>query len=445
MTDTALTSQLLHPGEEAYDEARALWNGMINKKPAQITRASSSNDVISAVSYARGNDLRVTARGGGHGVAGTALNDGGLVVDLSQMKGIDVDPEAKIARVQPGVTLGDLDAATQAHGLATPLGVVSQTGVAGLTLGGGIGWLRRKHGLAADNVISYEVVTADGRLVTARETENPDLYWGLRGGGAGLGIVTSFEYRLHELGPEVMFVFVLYPGERAAEILRAHEEYMANAEDEITTLAVLGRVPHVDEIPAEEHGKPYAAILALYAGDVAEGQRRLAPLRELGEPIADFSEPMNYVDAQQVLDADYPDGWFYYWKSANLEQLDDGAIERLMASAETAPSHHSTIDVWYHGGAMGRVDPEATAFGTRPLYLIGVEANWEDRVEAEENVAWARGAIDDLAPFSTGGAYLNFPGDFEEGDELLRASHGVGNFERLVALRREYDPDGLFA
>jgi FAD/FMN-containing dehydrogenase len=445
MTDTALTSQLLHPGEEAYDEARALWNGMIDKKPAQITRASSSNDVISAVSYARGNDLRVTARGGGHGVAGTALNDGGLVVDLSQMKGIDVDPEAKIARVQPGVTLGDLDAATQAHGLATPLGVVSQTGVAGLTLGGGIGWLRRKHGLAADNVISYEVVTADGRLVTARETENPDLYWGLRGGGAGLGIVTSFEYRLHELGPEVMFVFVLYPGERAAEILRAHEEYMANAEDEITTLAVLGRVPHVDEIPAEEHGKPYAAILALYAGDVAEGQRRLAPLRELGEPIADFSEPMNYVDAQQVLDADYPDGWFYYWKSANLEQLDDGAIERLMASAETAPSHHSTIDVWYHGGAMGRVDPEATAFGTRPLYLIGVEANWEDRVEAEENVAWARGAIDDLAPFSTGGAYLNFPGDFEEGDELLRASHGVGNFERLVALRREYDPDGLFA
>ena len=445
MTNTALTTKLLHPGEAAYDEARALWNGMIDKRPSAIARPSSAAEVVEAVNYGRENGLRVTARGGGHGVAGTALNDGGLVVDLSELKGIDVDPKSKTARVQPGVTLGELDAATQAHGLAAPVGVVSQTGVAGLTLGGGIGWLRRKHGLAADNVLAYEVVTADGRQLTASETENADLYWGLRGGGAGLGIVTSFEFRLHEIGPEVMFVFVLYPGERAHEILRAHEEYMATAPDEVTTLAVLGHVPHVDDFPVEAHGRPYAALLALYAGDSSEGERVLAPLRELGDPIADFSELMPYTEAQKVLDADYPDGWFYYWKSANLEELADDAIARLMASAESAPSHHSTIDVWYHGGAMGRVDPEATAFGKRPLYLIGVEANWEERADADENVAWARKAIDDLAPFSTGGAYLNFPGDFEEGDKLLRASHGDRNFERLVALRRQYDPMGLFA
>jgi FAD/FMN-containing dehydrogenase len=444
MTDGFMT-RLHHPGDQAYDEACALWNGLIDKRPAVIARASTSADVIDAVNHARENGLRVTARGGGHGVAGNALSDGGLVVDLSAMKGIEVDAAAKTARAESGVTLGELDTATQAHGLATPLGVVSQTGIAGLTLGGGIGWLRRKHGLSADNVLSFEVVTADGRLVTASASENADLYWGLRGGGAGLGVVTSFEYRLHEVGPEVMFAFVLYPGERAHELLRFQEAYMAEAPDDVSPLPFLGRVPHADDFPAESHGKPYIALLALFAGDVAEGERVLAPLRELGEPIADFSGPMPYTEAQTVLDADYPDGWFYYWKSANLERLDDEAIARLVAHNEAAPSHHSTIDIWYHGGAMGRVDREATAFGERPAYLIGVEANWEERAEADANIAWARATVDDLAPFSTGGAYLNFPGLFEEGEQLKRASHGDRNYERLEALRREYDPSGLFA
>jgi FAD/FMN-containing dehydrogenase len=343
------------------------------------------------------------------------------------------------------VTLGEIDAATQAHGLATPLGVVSQTGIAGLTLGGGIGWLRRKHGLAADNVLSFEVVTADGRLVTAGESENADLYWGLRGGGAGLGVVTSFEYRLYDLGPEVMFAFVLYAGGRTADVLRFLGDYMATAPDEVSPLAVLGRVPHAADFPAEAHGRPYLALLALFAGPVDEGERALAPLRGLGEPIADFSGPMPYTEAQTVLDADYPDGWFYYWKSANLERLDDDAIDRLVARNEAAPSHHSTIDIWYHGGAMGRVDPEATAFGERPPYLIGVEANWEERSNADANIAWARATVDDLEPYSTGGAYLNFPGLFEEGEQLRRASHGDRNYDRLVALRKEYDPSGLFA
>jgi FAD/FMN-containing dehydrogenase len=435
----------LRPGDEHYDDARALWNGMIDRRPAVIARCTTAADVVDAVNHARENGLRATALGGGHGVAGNALNDGGLVVDLSAMKAIEVDAAAKTARAGPGVTLGELDAATQAHGLATPLGVVSQTGIAGLTVGGGIGWLRRKHGLAADNVLSFEVVTADGRLVMASESENSDLFWGLRGGGAGLGVVTAFEYRLHELGPEVMFAFVLYPGERAAEILRFQEEYMVDAPDEVSPLAFLGRVPHADDFPEESHGKPYIAVLGLYAGGVAEGERALAPLRELGDPIADFSSPMPYAEVQTVLDADYPDGWFYYWKSANLDALDDAAIARLTGRAAEAPSHHSTIDVWYHGGAMGRVDPEATAFGSRPLYLIGVEANWEERAGADVNIAWARATVDDLSPFSSGGAYLNFPGLFEEGEELLRASHGDRNYERLAALRQKYDPTGLFA
>ncbi len=445
MTHSTFETMSLHPGDEAYDEARVLWNGMIDKRPAVIARCSTSADVIAAVNHARENALRATPRGGGHGVAGNALNDGGLVVDLSAMKAVEVDAARKTARAEPGVTLGELDAATQAHGLATPLGVVSQTGIAGLTLGGGIGWLRRKHGLAVDNVLSFEVVTADGQLLTASGSENADLYWGLRGGGAGLGVVTSFEYRLHDLGPEVMFAFVLYPGERATEIMGHVGEYMADAQDEVSPVAVLGHVPEADDFPAEAHGRPFVALLALFAGDVAEGERVLAPLRELGEPIADFSGPMPYAEAQSVLDADYPDGWFYYWKSANLERLDDEVIARLVARNEAAPSHHSTIDIWYHGGAMGRVDPEATAFGERPLYLIGVEANWEQRADADANIAWARATVDDLSPFSTGGAYLNFPGLFEEGEQLERASRGDRNYERLEALRKTYDPGGLFA
>lgn len=360
------------------------------------------------------------------------------------MKEVSVDPVARTAKAGAGVTLGELDAATQEHGLATSLGIVSQTGIAGLTLAGGMGWLRRKHGLASDNLVSLELVTADGRVLSASGAENPDLFWGLRGGGAGLGVVTSFEYRLHDVGPDVMLAFVLYPGARAAEILRFFDRFMTDAPDEISPIAVLGHVPHADDFPAEAHGAPYVALAAPYIGDVEEGERVLAPLRELGDPIADLSGRISYLEAQSLLDADYPDGWFYYWKSTELERLDDDAIAVLVARAENPPSHHSTIDVWYHGGAMGRVGPEETAFGPRPTYLIGVESNWEERDAADDNVAWARDTVAALAPYSTGGAYLNFPGLFEEGDELLRRSYGDRNFERLVGLRREYDPEGLF-
>ncbi|MGH3110522.1 MAG: FAD-binding oxidoreductase [Gaiellaceae bacterium] len=435
----------LAPGNGGDDESRALWNGVVDRRPAVLARVAGVEDVVASVGFAREHGLQVTARGGGHGVAGNALTDGGLVVDFSLMTSVEVDPQARTARADAGVTLGELDRATQEHGLAAPLGVVSKTGIAGLTLSGGIGWLRRKHGLAADNLVSLEVVIADGTRVTANATQNADLFWALRGGGGSFGLVTSFEYRLHPLGPEVYVAFVLYPGERTIDVLRAAEAYMLSAPDEVAPLAFMGRVPHAEPFPAEAHGEPYVAVAAVYAGDAGSGERALAPLRALGDPIVDLSSLMPYIEAQSLLDEDYPDGWRYYWKSANLDELGDGVLDSLARSADAAPSHHSTIDLWFHGGALDRLDPSATAFGARPAYLVGVEANWEPGQPDDENIAWARQAIADLEPFSSGGGYLNFPGNFEGGETLLRASYGARNFERLQALKNELDPDNLFA
>ena len=439
-----LRGELIRPGDESYDEARKVWNGMIDKKPALISRCASVDDVVASVNFARENEILLAVRGGGHNVAGTAVVDGGLVVDLSAMKGVHVDPERRTVRAEGGVTIGELDEETQKFGLATPMGVVSETGIAGLTLGGGLGWLRRKYGLSSDNLVSVDIVTADGRYLTTSETENPDLFWGIRGGGGNFGVVTSFEYRLYPVGPEVMFCFVLYPGDRAKEVLRFCEEYVAQAPDEVSPLGVLGQVPHAEIFPKEWHGKPYAAILAMYSGSVEEGERVLKPLRELGDPIADLSEPMPYTDAQKLLDEDYPEGGRYYWKSVNVNGLGDEEIERLMVHAETAPSDHSTIDVWYQGGAMNRLGAEETAFGDRSApYLLGIEGNWEEPHEDEPNVAWVRECVADMRRFSDGGMYLNFPGFLEEGQEMMRDAYGE-NYERLVALKNEHDPTNFF-
>jgi FAD/FMN-containing dehydrogenase len=441
---SSLRGELLKPGDIGYEEGRRIWNGMIDKRPALIARCAGVADVIASVNFAREHELLMAVRGGGHNVAGTAVADGGLVIDLSPMKGIRVDLSTQTVRAEGGVTLGELDHETQAYGLATPLGVVSETGIAGLTLNGGLGWLRRKYGLSSDNLVSADVVTADGRFLTASETENPDLFWGIRGGGGNFGIATSFEYRLYPVGPEVMVCFVLYPGERAKEVLGFCDEYVAQAPEEVSPLAFLGRVPEVELFPEEWHGKPYAAILALYAGELEEGARVLQPLRDLGDPIADLSSPMPYVEAQKILDEDYPNGWRYYWKSQNVDSLGDEVVERLMAHAEDAPSDHSTIDVWYQGGAMGRVGAEETAFGDRSVpYLLGIEANWEEPQDDETNVAWARNCVADMRRFSDGGNYLNFPGFLEEGQDLIRDAYGE-NYERLVALKNEYDPTNLF-
>src|ERR687885_155219 len=347
-----LRGELLGPGEEGYEEARTVWNAMIDKRPALIARCAGAADVIHSINFARTNEFLVAVRGGGHDVAGTAVCDRGLVIDLSPMKGIRVDPTRRTARAESGLTWGEFDQETQAFGLATTGGFVPTTGIAGLTLGGGLGYLMRRFGLVCDNLLSVDIVTAEGKLLAASETENEDLFWGIRGGGGNFGVVTSFEYQLHPVGPEVMFCFVFYPGDRAKEILRFYEEYMAQAPDEVSPLGVLGRVPRMDIFPKWWHGKPYVALLAMHAGDVEEGEQVLRPLRELGNPIADLSAPMPYTEVQTVLDEDYSNGWRYYWKSVNGNSIDDEVIEHLMAHVEAAPSDHSTIDVWYQGGAM---------------------------------------------------------------------------------------------
>jgi FAD/FMN-containing dehydrogenase len=333
---------------------------------------------------------------------------------------------------------------SQRHGLVTPLGVVTETGIAGLTLSGGIGWLRRKHGLSCDNVVSAQVVTAEGRLLTASEEENQDLFWAIRGGGGNFGVVTSFEYRLHPVGPRVFVSFVFYPAEHGRDVLQSCARYLAEAPEDVAPLAFFGTVPEAEEFPPESHGKPYLTLLATYPGDPAEGERILQPLREIADPIADLSGAMPYTDAQAILDEDYPDGWRYYWKSINVPELSDELIERLAEHAAAAPSPHSTVDVWYQGGAMSRVGEEETAFANRgEPYLIGIEANWEDEGRSRENVAWVRDVFADMRSFSEGGVYLNFPGFLEEGEQLLHEGYGK-NYARLQEVKSKYDPTNLF-
>jgi FAD/FMN-containing dehydrogenase len=322
--------------------------------------------------------------------------------------------------------------------------VVTRTGVAGLTLSGGMGWLRRKHGLSCDNLVSARVVTADGSLLTASQSENEDLFWAIRGGGGNFGVVTSFEYRLHPVGPEVFVCFVLYPIDRAKEVLVCCQHYLSEGSKAIAPLGILGHVPVAEEFPRQSHGDPYVALLVVDPGAPAEGERAIRPLREIADPIADLSATMPYTQAQALLDEDYPDGWRYYWKSVNVPELSDDVIERLVEHATAAPSPHSTIDVWYQGGALARVGEEETAFANRSQpYLVGIEANWDQDSESEQNVGWVRHTFAGMRSLSGGGVYLNFPGFLEEGEQLLHEGYG-SNYRRLAEVKTKYDPTNLF-
>ncbi len=441
---TGVRGDVIRPDDVEYDDARAVWNGMIDKYPTLIARCRSVADVIRAVEFARENDLHVAVRGGGHNVAGTAVCDDGLVIDLSEMRGVWVDPDERTAWVQGGATWADVDHETQAFGLATPGGVVSKTGVAGLTLGGGIGHLRCAYGLSCDNLRSVDVVTADGRYLTARTDENEELFWGLRGGGGGLGVVTGFEFDLHRVGPEVATCFVVYPGERADEYLRAYREHVSEAPDGVTTLASTGVMLDEELFPDDVVDDLKIGFLGCYAGPPEDGEEALAPLRELGEPIADFSATMPYAELQKMLDEDYPDGMRYYWKSLYLDGLTASAIDRICYWAETAPSPLSTVDVWELGGAITDIDLDESAFaGRHAPFLLGIEANWEDPANDDVNIEWVRDCIADMRQFSDGSFYLNFPGFFEGGEAALETTFGPA-YERLIALKDEYDPEGLF-
>jgi FAD/FMN-containing dehydrogenase len=440
-----LRGQVIRPGDEAYDQARRVWNGMIDRHPALIVRCASAEDVIAALRFGREHGLEFAVRGGGHSVAGHGASEGGLVIDLAPMKTIEVDPQARRARVGAGCTWAEVDAVTQAHGLATPGGLFSGTGVAGLTLGGGFGWMRNKFGLTCDNLVSARVVTADGRLVTASPDENADLLWGLRGGGGNFGIVTEFEFQLHPVGPEVMVALTFYPDEMTEAVLRFFRDFTAAAPDEISVIAVQGVVPpDHPAYPPELYGRRFVLLASVYAGDAAEGEPLMQPLRSLGEPLLDFSGRMPYVEVQKLFDADYPTGARYYWKSINLTRLDDEIISAIVAQARKQPSPHSTIDLWHLGGAIQRVSADASAYGGRHAsYLLAGEGNWHHAADDEANIGWVRDTVGALRPYSDGGAYLNFGGFQEEGQALMQASFG-SQYAKLAALKRAWDPDNVF-
>ena len=386
-----LRGELIQPSDKTYEEARLVWNGLIDKRPALIARCLGAGDVVDSVNFARENDLLLAVRGGGHNVAGNAVCDGGLVIDLSLMKAVQVEPVEHTARVQPGTNWGDVDKETQLYGLVTPGGQISTTGVAGFTLGGGMGFLRRKWGLACDNLISVEIVTADGQILRASETEHPDLFWAVRGGGGNFGIITSFEFRLHTLGPEIYGATTIYSFEEADLVLRNWRDFVLQAPDEVTCDALVWGMPPLPEVPPEIHWAPVVILAAMYAGPAEEGDRVLQPVREMGTPIGDLSARQQYVAMQSDLDALFADGQLYYWKSLFADQLSDEVIGEVVALAASKPSPQALFALRSLGGAMGRVPEEATAYGNRDaLFNISIDNTWQDPAHNDEMISWAR-------------------------------------------------------
>ncbi|HEY7033579.1 MAG TPA: FAD-binding oxidoreductase [Thermomicrobiales bacterium] len=425
--------EIVQPGDDGYDAARAVWNGMIDRRPALIARCADTVDVAAAVRFAGEQGLGVAVRGGGHNAAGLAVADGALVVDLSAMNAVEVDPRQRTATAGGGTTWGVFDAATQAHGLATTGGAISTTGIAGLTLGGGIGWLMRSYGLACDNLIAAEVVTADGTIVTTSEAENPDLLWGLRGGGGNFGVVTKFTFRLHPVDT-VLAGLIVHPIERAPEVLRFYRAYTASAPDSVTAFAGLLHTPD---------GMPVTAVIVCATGPLAEAEKALKPLREFGPPLADEVAPMPYAAVQQMLDAGFPSGLQVYWRSHFLTDLGDDAIAKLAAGYGQVTSPLSAVVVEHLGGAVARIDRNATAFDHRDAeYNLAIIARWPEPAMADAGIAWTRQLYDAMTPHARG-VYVNYLGVGESQDRV-RAAYGDEKYARLVDLKNRYDPTNVF-
>jgi FAD/FMN-containing dehydrogenase len=433
---------LVVPGDDGYEQARRVWNGAIDRRPAVIARCRDTADVARAIAFGREHALPIAVRGGAHSVAGNATVDDGLVIDLSPMKGIKVDAPGRRALAEPGLTWGEFDAATAALGLATTGGLVSTTGIAGFTLGGGIGWLMRAYGLTCDNLLRAEMVTADGEVVTADAESRPDLFWALRGGGGNFGVVTRFEYRLHPVA-KVIGGLALHPAANAGAALRHFREVTASSPDELTALFAFLTAPPAPFVPSQLRGKPVVAIVLCYCGDPDGGERAVAPIRAFGAPAADVIGEMPYAALQAMLDMGAPSGFRNYWKSTFIETLSDAAIDTVVEHASRMASPMSQVHIQLMGGRMARVPPDATAFAHRSAALaLNVVGMWSEPGEDERHTSWARTAAAAMEPFSSGGVYVNFLGN--EGAQRVRAAYGETAYERLVDVKTRYDPDNVF-
>jgi len=431
------------PGEPGYDTARTIWNGMIDRHPALVIRAAGAADVIQAVNAAREHDLRLAVRGGGHNIAGNATVDGGLLLDLSLMKSVRIDPVARTARVEPGATLGDFDKEAQAFGLATPTGINSTTGVAGLTLGGGFGWLSRKLGLTIDNLLSADVVTADGTLRQASANSEPDLFWAIRGGSGNFGVVTSFEYKLHTVGPEVLAGLIVHPAARAKELVDGWLKVTAKAPEELTCWIVLRKAPPLPFLPAEAHGTDIVVFAMCYNGDIESGKKAIAPLQALGKPLADVVGPMPFAGWQTAFDPLLAPGSRNYWKSHDFLQIEDAAVELIVDYAGKVPTPECEIFLGHLGGAVNRVPKDATAYPHRDVnYIMNVHTRWQDPAQDKTCIEWARRLFDAAGKFATGGVYVNFMPE-DEGQRVQKGAFGP-NYDRLAKLKAKYDPKNLF-
>ena len=440
---SGLRGELILPSDAGYDEARTIYNAMIDKRPSLIVRCAGVADVISCVNFARANSLLVAVRGAGHNVAGLAVCDGGIVIDLSQMKGIRTDLATSTVRAEPGLTWFELNHDLQAFGLAATGGFISTTGIGGLTLGGGLGWLVRKHGLACDNLLSVDMVTADGRFLTASATENEDLFWGVRGGGGNFGVVTSFEFRVHPAGT-VLSGLVVHPIARAKEALRFWRDYEATAPEELTAGAALLVAPSAPFVPEEARGTPVCGIVGVYTGDIDAGERAIRPLREFGPPVVDLFQPTPYNIAQAMLDDFFPTGYHNYWKSSLLKSLSDDAIDTIIAHYATVPSPMTLVIIEHNGeGAMDRVSASETAFGHRDMsYNFLITSLWADPADSEKNVTWTREFWEAMQPFAKDAVYVNYLD--QEGDERVKSAYAAPTYDRLVTLKNKYDPTNLF-
>jgi len=440
---SSLRGSVVLPGEAGYDVARSLWNGMIDRRPAAVVRPAGAADVMQAVNFAREHKLLLAVKGGGHNIAGKAACDDGLMIDLSAMKSVRVDPSTKRARVEPGALLSDFDRETQAFGLSTPTGINSTTGVAGLTLGGGFGWQSRKNGLTVDNLVSADVVLASGEFVQASAEHNPDLFWALRGGGGNFGIVTSFEFRLHKLGPEVLAGLVVYPLEQAHGVFEGYRAFTAQAPDEMTAWLVLRKAPPLPFLPAEAHGKEVAIVAFCHIGEMAQGHKLAAALRGFGKPVGEHVGAMPFVAWQTAFDPLLAPGARNYWKSHDFKTLDRN-VERLICDAVARlPSDECEVFIGNLGAAVNRVAADETAYPHRDVeFVVNVHTRWREPGQDSTCIGWARGLFDALAPHATGGVYVNFMPE----DETQRVAAGAygPNYERLSKLKATYDRDNLF-